>query len=171
MGVFQCTICSVSQACIAKTLWMLSLKLLKFCSALTVGMQNQQLLTMFTPGHREHNINIEHTFSAFYCFKIVESGQTGRIRLFQFMQIALPNILPAKWFVKLKPRLLVLHHSNHRSDGSMSGNTFCSQCDDKPCIFLCELFKKYPPDTRDKWNCKYLEPVLTKKSVKQHAKF
>lgn len=74
------------------------------------------LLTIFTPVHWEHNINIEHTFSAFYCFKTVESGQTRRIRFFQFIQIALPDVLQAEWFVKLKPRLLVLKHSNHRSE-------------------------------------------------------
>lgn len=121
MGVFQCTVCSVSQACIAKMLWMLSLKLLKFYSALTGYAKTatpctSELLTMFIPGHWEHNISTEHTYSAFYCFKILKSGQTGSIKLFQFTQISLPNILPAKWLVKLKPRLLVQNHSNHRSE-------------------------------------------------------
>lgn len=91
-----------------------------FCSdsgyAKTAAPCTSDLLTMFTPGHWENNINIEDTFSAFYCSKTVESGQTGRIRLFQFTQVALPDILWAKWFVKLKPRLLVLNHSNHRSE-------------------------------------------------------
>lgn len=35
------------------------------------------LLTNFTPGHFEYNINIDHAFSDFYCLKSVEPGQEG----------------------------------------------------------------------------------------------
>lgn len=38
------------------------------------------LLTVFTLGHWEYNINIDHAFSAFYSFKNVDPGQAGRLR-------------------------------------------------------------------------------------------
>lgn len=151
MDVFQCTVCSVIQACISKMLWMLSLKLLKCGSALNSEYAKiappctSDLLTMFTPDHWEYNINIDHAFSALFCLKIVEPGQAGRIRLCQF----------TLWY---------LHQTHYQQNGlsnwnqfclcktiqikgvseSGSGNTFCGQCDHKFNHFLCELFKKYP---------------------------
>lgn len=70
---------------------MLSLKLLKCGSVLNSEFAKiappctSDLLTMFTPGHWEYNINIDHAFSAFFCFKTVDPAQAGRIRIFRFI--------------------------------------------------------------------------------------
>ena len=168
MDVFQCTVCSVIQACISK-MWMLSLKLLKCASALNSEYAKiappctSDLLNMFTPDHWEYNISIDHAFSAFYCFKIVEPVQAGRIRLFQFTLWYLQqthyqqNVL-SNWNQFCLCKTIQIKGVSE----SVSGNTFYSQCDHKLNLFLCELLKKYPPNTRDKWNCKYLEPALTR---------
>lgn len=97
MDVFQRTVCSMIQACISKMLGMLSLKLLKCGFALNSEYAKiapscmSDLLTVFTLGHWEYNINIDHAFSAFYSFKIVDPGQAGRLRWFQFTLLDLQH--------------------------------------------------------------------------------
>lgn len=131
------------------------------------------LLTMFTPGHWDHNIDIEHTFPAIYCFKTVESRQTGRIRLFQSTQIALPDILWAKWFVQIetKDTWAKPFESQEWVEAPVGINCtvsvminlifFYVNCSRNIHQILTPETSETSDNTRDKWNC--LEPVLTKK--------